>query len=178
MILVADCSALVALSACNQLALLEKLFSSVVVPETVYQEAIVSDKKEAKQLKSYLQNKVRNVDMQNYVFLDAFADAGETEAMLLYKQITAHKLLIDDKRGRKVAKINNINIIGSLGVLLVAKEKGLIEKISPLLQQIEQSGIHLSQELIKTVLELAKEIKWQQYPEIRTTPHSQAGLPT
>jgi predicted nucleic acid-binding protein len=46
------------------------------------------------------------VNLEAYVFLDAFADAGETKAMLLYKQLAADKLLIDDKRGRKVAKIN------------------------------------------------------------------------
>jgi predicted nucleic acid-binding protein len=56
-----------------------------------------------------LQGKVRQVDLQSCVFLDAFADAGETEAMLLYKQLNADKLLIDDRRGRKVAKINRIN---------------------------------------------------------------------
>ncbi len=157
MILVADCSALIALSACQQLAVLEKLFETVVVPEAVYYEATVSYKKEAQQLKVYLQNKVHKVDMNNYVFLDGFSDIGETEAMLLYKQLSADKLLIDDKRGRKIAKLNNIRIIGSLGILLIAKEKGLINEIYPLLQCIEKAGIHLSVELVETVLDLAGE---------------------
>ena len=144
MILVADCSALVALSVCGSLNLLEQLFASVVVPETVYLEATRPDKKQAQALKTFLQGKVRQVNLEAYVFLDAFADAGETEAMLLYKQLAADKLLIDDKRGRKVAKINQISTIGSLGVLLVAKEKGLIAEVAPLLQQIEQSDIYLN----------------------------------
>ena len=71
--------------------------------------------------------------------------------------MAADKLLIDDKRGRKVAKINQISTIGSLGVLLVAKEKGLIVEVALLLQQIEQSDIYLSPDLIATVLELAGE---------------------
>jgi predicted nucleic acid-binding protein len=157
MILVADCSALVALSVCGSLNLLEQLFASVVVPETVYLEATQPDKKQAQALKTFLQGKVRQVNLETYVFLDAYADAGETEAMLLYKQLAADKLLIDDKRGRKVAKINQISTIGSLGVLLVAKEKGLIVEVAPLLQQIEQSDIYLSPDLIATVLELAGE---------------------
>lgn len=78
MILVADCSALIALSICDSLELLEQLFSSVVVPEAVYLEATQPNKKEAQRLEKYLQDKVRKVDMQNYVFLDGFADAGET----------------------------------------------------------------------------------------------------
>ncbi|MEC4749897.1 DUF3368 domain-containing protein [Methylomicrobium sp. Wu6] len=124
MILVADCSALIALAVCDGLSLLERLFDSVFVPETVYNEAVQPDKKQAQVLKAFLQGKVRQVDLQSYVFLDAFADAGETEAMLLYKQLNADKLLIDDRCGRKVAKINRISTIGSLGVLLVAKETG------------------------------------------------------
>jgi predicted nucleic acid-binding protein len=95
--------------------------------------------------------------MQNYVFLDGFADAGETEAMVLYKQISADKLFIDDQRGRNVAKLNHINTIGSLGVLLVAKQRGLISEIAPLLLQLEKSDIYLSKQLIATVLELANE---------------------
>lgn len=157
MILVADSSALIALSVCNSLDLLELLFGSVFVPETVYLEITRPNKKEAQALKSFLQGKVRQVDLQIYVFLDAFADAGETEAMLLYKQISADKLLIDDQRGRKVAKINQISTIGSLGVLLTAKEKGYVEKVSPLLRQIEKSDIYLSSQLIDMVLELAGE---------------------
>jgi predicted nucleic acid-binding protein len=157
MILVADSSALIALSVCNSLDLLELLFGSVFVPETVYLEITRPNKKEAQALKSFLQGKVRQVDLQSYVFLDAFADAGETEAMLLYKQISADKLLIDDQRGRKVAKINQISTIGSLGVLLTAKEKGYVEKVSPLLRQIEKSDIYLSSQLIDMVLELAGE---------------------
>ena len=71
MILVADSSALIALSACNSLGLLEQLFGSVVVPETVYLETTRPNKKEAQALKIFLQGKVRQVDLQGYVFLDA-----------------------------------------------------------------------------------------------------------
>ncbi|MCD2452739.1 DUF3368 domain-containing protein [Methylicorpusculum oleiharenae] len=87
--------------------------------------------------------------------MDAFADAGETEAMLLYKEVSADYLLIDDKRGRKVAKINQIKTIGSLGVLLQAKRAGHIQLIAPLLKLIASSPVYISESLINTVLELA-----------------------
>ncbi len=136
---------------------MERLFAVVVVPETVYHEATQPDKKEAQALKLFLRDKIRHVDLNDYVFLDVFADAGETEAMVLYKQISADKLLIDDRRGRKVARINHINTIGSFGVLLAAKEKGLIPEVAPLLRRLENSDIYLSPQLITTVLELAGE---------------------
>jgi predicted nucleic acid-binding protein len=131
---------------------LERLFTTVLVPEAVYQEATRPNKHQAQALQKYLQDKVCHVDMRNYVFLDAYADAGETEAMLLYKQLSADKLLIDDRRGRKVAKTNQISTIGSLGILLAAKQKVLITEIAPLLQKIEASDIYLSSALIDTVL--------------------------
>ncbi|PIQ16749.1 MAG: DUF3368 domain-containing protein, partial [Flavobacteriales bacterium CG18_big_fil_WC_8_21_14_2_50_32_9] len=89
--------------------------------------------------------------------LDAYADAGETQAMLLYKEVAADYLLIDDKRGRKVAKINQIQTIGSLGVLLQAKRAGLIPSVAPLLAQISATPIFMNADLIKTVLDLAGE---------------------
>lgn len=157
MILIADASALVALSACDSLALLDGLFGQVWVPEPVYNEVVVTGKPQAVRLHSYLQDKVRAVDMQHFVFLDAFADAGETAAMLLYKEMDADYLLIDDKRGRKVAKINHIKTIGSLGVLLQAKRAGLIPVVAPLLRLIAASPVFMSDELVQTVLDLAGE---------------------
>ena len=71
--------------------------------------------------------------------------------------MSADKLLIDDRRGRKVAKINQISTIGSLGVLLAAKEKGLVVEVTPLLRLLEKSDIYLSPVLMITVLELAGE---------------------
>ena len=64
MILVADCSALIALASCNGLHLLDALFGTVIVPEAVYRESIVSDKPEAQRLKEFLKDKVRKIDSQ------------------------------------------------------------------------------------------------------------------
>jgi predicted nucleic acid-binding protein len=159
MILVADSSALVALSVCDSLTLLDQLFKEVIVPEAVFLEVVKGDKPEANVLKKYLQEKVRKVDMRSFIYLDGNADAGETEAMLLYKQELADKLLIDDRRGRRIAKINGINTIGSLGILLSAKQAGLISKIKPQIENIAASRVYLTQSLIEMVLEIARENK-------------------
>ena len=157
MILVADCSALIALASCDGLHLLDALFGTVIVPEAVYREAVVGDKPEAQQLKEYLQGKVRKIDAVGSILLDGFSDLGETEAMLLYKQYSADKLLIDDKRGRRMAKINHISTIGSLGVLLAAKQAGLIDQIFPFVNKLASSDIYMSAALIATVMNIAGE---------------------
>jgi predicted nucleic acid-binding protein len=157
MILVADASALIALSACDSLHLLEALFGNVFVPEAVFFEVAGTNKPQSERLKNYLQGKICTVNMNHFVYLDAYADAGETQAMLLYKEMAADYLLIDDKRGRKVAQINQIKTIGSLGVLLQAKHAGLISHIEPLITKIADSPVFMGAELIQMVLELAGE---------------------
>lgn len=157
MILVADCSALIALASCQGLHLLDALFNNVIVPEAVYHEAVVNDKPEAQPLKEYLKDKIRKIDPSYPILLDGFSDLGETEAMILYRQVSANKLLIDDKRGRRVAKINHINTIDSLGILLAAKRVGLIDQVSPYLAKILSSDIYLSTDLITTVMDIAGE---------------------
>ena len=158
MILVADASALIALATCDSLRLLEALFGQVLVPFAVYEEVVLPNKPQSARLRNYLQGKVRAVDMQHFIYLDAFADAGETQAMLLYKEVAADYLLIDDRRGRKVAKINHIKTVGSLGILLQAKRAGLIPKVAPSIEKIIASPVFMSESLIQTVLELAGEI--------------------
>lgn len=77
--------------------------------------------------------------------------------MLLYRQLQASYLLIDDRRGRRMARINNIKVIGSLGVLLNAKQAGLIKAVKPYMQRLSASDLYLSDALISAVLELAGE---------------------
>ena len=157
MILVADSSALIALASCNALHHLEKIFGSVIVPQAVFDEVTAADKDHALALGSYLADKVRSVDMSAFVYLDAFADLGETQAMVLYKASQADYLLIDDKRGRRVAQLNQINIIGSLGVLVLAKRLGLVPAIEPLIAQITNSTVYIAPGLIDDVLSMVGE---------------------
>jgi predicted nucleic acid-binding protein len=90
MILIADASALIALSACDSLWLLDAIFGTVLVPEAVFSEVAAVSKPHSEPLQSYLHGKVRQVDMRHFVFLDAYADAGETAAMQLHKELDAH----------------------------------------------------------------------------------------
>jgi predicted nucleic acid-binding protein len=157
MILVADASALIALATCDGLPWLDALFGEVLVPEAVFREVTFADKPQAMRLNTYLQGKIRQVDMADFVYLDAYADAGETQAMVLYKSAGADYLLIDDKKGRKVAQINRIKTIGSVGVLIQAKKAGLIKHVKPSIDLIIASQIYMSTELINAVLAMADE---------------------
>ena len=78
-------------------------------------------------------------------------------AISLYKQLSADLLLIDDARARKVAYLNNLEVMGSLGVLLLAKQKGLITLIKPYINRLRSSDIFISESLLEKILAIANE---------------------
>ncbi len=152
MLLIADSSSLITLSVAESLHLLELLYGEVKVPLSVYNEVTSENKPESAVLHEYLKDRTIKVSSDEIVIKDFSLGAGEIEAMILYKRLKADLLLIDDKRARKIAGLNDIKTIGSLGVLLEAKERKMIHEIRPALLKIYKSDIYLSAELYNYVL--------------------------
>ncbi len=157
MLVVADTSALVALAACDGLWLLDRLFQDVRIPPAVLRECTVPNKPEAERLDAYLRGKVLDINLEKLVIAVAGLGRGELEAMALYKHLRADRLLVDDNRARKVARLNGIEVIGSLGVLLRGKESSFIPEIRSFLDTIREAGVHYGSELVVEALRLAGE---------------------
>ncbi len=156
MIVIADSSALVALSICDGLPLLDRLFGEVKVPQAVYDEVCIANKAESHVLKTYLEGKVCTTPTITIERSNGLGK-GELAAISLYKQLSADLLLIDDARAKKVAYLNNLEVMGSLGVLLLAKKKGLIVAIKPSLTLLRCSDIFVSAHLLEQMLVMAGE---------------------
>ena len=158
MIVIADSSALVALSICQALPLLEILFKKIYVPETVYKEISIEGKSEAEALTDYLSSRIKLVQTDKIQVMNtANLGSGEQEAIALYMELSADLLIIDDARTKKVAYANGLEVMGSVGVLLLAKQRGLINKIRPMLSLLAVSDIHLGSRIIEKALQLADE---------------------
>jgi len=63
-------------------------------------------------------------------------DKGEAETIALSIEISADLLLMDEKLGRKIAEEKGIKISGTIGVLLKAKKKGIIQEVKPLIYEL------------------------------------------
>ena len=157
MLIIADSSALISLAICKKLFLLAELYGEVKVPKAVFSEVTQAGKPQSEILRSYLHDKVADIDLSELMLDFGELGRGELEAIALFKKLHADLLLLDDKKARKIAELNKIPIVGSLGVLLSSKKQGLIKSVKPLIKNLEASGIHISKPLIQRVLLLAKE---------------------
>jgi predicted nucleic acid-binding protein len=77
--------------------------------------------------------------------------------MALYWETEADFLLIDEKRGRLIAHRNGIKTIGTVGILLSSKQRGLISSVKPFLDMLLHNGFHISDILYHQILDRAGE---------------------
>lgn len=147
--IIGDSSALVALSVMDRLDLLESIFGKIYVPQAVYDEVTISYKSQRLKLKKFLKEKIVTVDL---TITQMGLGQGELEAIALYKHLNSDFLLIDDRRAKKFAQLNRVNVIGSLGVMILAKKQGFVESIRDDLEKLVGSDVFISENLINRVL--------------------------
>lgn len=153
---VVNTTPLIALSHVEQLGILKKLYGKIIIPEAVYKELSVKTDSICKKavdcsLDWIRVDKIRN-QMAKTMYKTQLHD-GEVEVMILAKEIAADVVIIDDANAKKHAKYLQLPVTGTLGVLIKAKKNGYIAELKPILLQMVEKGIYLSQELIVLCLE-------------------------
>jgi predicted nucleic acid-binding protein len=89
--------------------------------------------------------------------LHASLGTGESEAIALALEVGADLTLLDDKAARRLALVLGLPILGVLGLLLSAKEVGLIEEIRSKLEALRTLPFHIAPKLYAAVLKDAQE---------------------
>jgi len=159
MLIVSDTSPIIALALCGKLNLLDKLFGQVCIPQAVFNELAIHDKPKSREIIKWANKKV--IPAKNRTTISALSlnlDLGESEALSLYWEINADFLLIDEKRGRIIAIRNGIKTIGTIGILLSAKQKGFITLIKPFLDILMNNSFRISDILYHQILERTGEL--------------------
>ena len=150
--IVSDASPLIVLLKTNNLFILKDLFEKIAVPTAVYkeitakeQEKIIFDKIDWIETR-----KIKNT--QENVLLEKLIDKGEAEAIILAKELKT-TLLLDDAKARKYAKLLNVDVIGTMGLLKIAKNRGVIPSVKKVISDMLAEGYYIEDKLVTQILE-------------------------
>ncbi|NJL60355.1 MAG: DUF3368 domain-containing protein [Desulfobacteraceae bacterium] len=153
-VIVADSSPLIGLAKIHLLGILPKLSSHILIPPAVWEEVTIKgdDSPDTLAIRQATWLMVQIPIAKTVEPFKILVDFGEAEAMALAIQSEGSLLLLDDSRARRIAKRLKIRVIGTVGLLRRAKQRGLIEQLRPRLEGLQNNGIYIRQELIDAVL--------------------------
>jgi predicted nucleic acid-binding protein len=152
---VVNTTPLIALSYLGRLDLLKTLYGKIVIPDAVYRELSVKEDSVCKRfvdesLDWICIKKIKN-EMARAMYKTQLHE-GEVEVMILAQEINADVVVIDDANAKKHAKYLGLPVTGTLGVLIKAKREGYLSEIKPLLQQLLENNIYISDKIIDLCL--------------------------
>lgn len=140
---VADTSCLILFYKIGELELLNKLYGTIQITEVVSKEFNQATPKWVK-----IVNPSSRLDKG----LASYLDPGEATSIALAAEHDGSLLIIDEVKGRKAAKELRVQVTGSLGVLVAAKQQGYISAVKPLIKKIQQTNFRISEDLIERTL--------------------------
>lgn len=157
-IAIADAGPIFSLAIIDKLEILNSIFKEIRIPKAVWDE-VTLDKTTTfyYKIENYFKSKITKIKSFNE--LSFTMDYGESESIILVKELSADFLLIDDKKARGIAENFNITCIGTLGVLSVAKTKGFIKELRPLFELFLKNDRYYSIKLLNAILEKHSEQK-------------------
>ncbi len=156
--IVTNSSPLIAFAILDRLDLLALIFAEIYVPQAVFTEVSAWGKPYSRQLKAFSKGKIKPV--QNTIAVQILTkdiDLGEAEAIALALERGIKDILIDDPKGRKIAEVNGLYPIGTVGVLLEAKRLDHISQVKPDLDKLIANRIRIGKNLYQQALKLAGE---------------------
>jgi len=155
---VANNTPLVALWVLDRLNLLRDLYGEVLIPQAVHAEFLAAEHT-LRQAALDQTPWIKPTTVQNPQRILAYTglDRGEAEVLALAEERAARLVIIDELKGRRYAKRLKLPLTGTLGLLLLAKEQGLIPALTPLVDKLQNAGLYLDLSLVTRVLQLAGE---------------------
>ncbi len=158
---VSNSSPIIHLNKIGYMHLLEVLYKKIYITNWVFEEC-TCDSQEASEISKEIED-IKKVsffeisEIENSVLfltLSKLVDEGEASAIVLALEKHANLILLDETDGRELAEVYNLNHVGTIGILLKAREMGLIDLSVPdILNKLKGTGFYLSKNLEKYVLE-------------------------
>jgi hypothetical protein len=149
---------LVALWVLDRFELLRDLFGTIVIPSAVHTEFLATEtESRLPKLADSPWIEIESVQSQRTVRTFVGLDRGEAEVLALAIERSARLVVIDERRGRRFADRLSIPLTGTLGLLLLAKERSLLTEIAPEIDRLQRNGLYLLPALVNHALSMANE---------------------
>ncbi|OQY54224.1 MAG: DUF3368 domain-containing protein [Candidatus Parabeggiatoa sp. nov. 2] len=159
---VSNASPLIHLAKIGQLELLHDLFGEIAIPRAVYEECLIEgeEREEIATIKNADWLHIYNVSDQNLVtVLQSGLDKGESEAIALALEKSVDLILLDDAEAREKARLYQLKITGTLGILLRAKKEDRLQSFTDTIEQLQATGFWIEAALKKRLLVEAGEME-------------------
>jgi predicted nucleic acid-binding protein len=164
MIVVADTTPLISLMKIGHLGLLEQVFGDIQIPEAVFDELVENPRfaEESRQIRECTYIKVTSIEDLRTVDdlrISDGLDKGESEAIVLSEMLNADFLLMDEAKGRQVARQRGIHIMGTIGIILAGYNAQYLsqKEILKSIEILKKNGRHISDKLYQQLLEKISE---------------------
>ena len=156
--IVSNTTPVISLLKLNRLELFQQLYTQIYIPYAVYKEIEAGKTKEFYKDLSKI-DWINITEIQDKQALKFFLDldAGEAEAIVLATEINADLILLDEKLGRFHAKHADLKVTGTIGLLVKAKTEGLIKELKPLLDELTDKDVWISEKLKIEILKRVDE---------------------
>jgi uncharacterized protein len=159
-IIVSDTTPISELAKIGRLDLLRDIFGELIIPNEVYSELTAGNHQAVTVIQSINWIKVCSVGDEKQVsdlHTTTKLGWGECAAFILAEELGADRLLMDDRAARREEKNRNLPIIGTVGILLLAKQQRLLLHVKEVLDELIIQGARINPRLYKDVLALAGE---------------------
>ena len=129
--------------------LLPQLFPDLVVPGAVWEEVVNHPFDDPAALGLPKSRWVRKVATQPNINVLAWGlGAGETAVLSFAQNNLDYTAIIDDRAARRCARVLGVAIMGTAGVVVLAKRRGLIDSVEKSLRRLQGAGLWLSEQII------------------------------
>lgn len=156
MIVVSNTTPLIGLASIDRFDLLRQLLGEIQIAQAAYGEAVTAGRevggaKQEVSTATWIRTTVVRDRLAVEVLLDEL-DLGEAETIVLAHEVNADLVLMDEKKGRRKLSQLGLQKIGTLGILLKAKQVGLLTQIQPDIERLRQEGFSISDIVVDIVL--------------------------